>query len=159
MEKIASFTVNHLDLLTGIYVSRKDYIGKEVVTTFDLRMTRPNVEPVMGTEAIHALEHLCATFLRNHKEWGGRVIYFGPMGCRTGCYLLLAGDLESEDVIELVREMMDFVMEFEGEIPGAAAKDCGNYLDMNLSMAKYHAGKFYREVLESPVKERLHYPQ
>lgn len=158
MEKIASFTVNHLDLMTGIYVSRKDYIGQEVITTFDLRMTRPNVEPVMGTEAVHALEHLCATFLRNDREWGGKVIYFGPMGCRTGCYLLLAGDLESEDILGLVQRMMRFVLEFEGEIPGAAARDCGNYLDMNLSMAKYHAQKYWDEVLDSPVKERMHYP-
>ena len=159
MEKIASFTVNHLDLLTGVYVSRKDYIGKEVVTTFDLRMTRPNVEPVMGTAAVHALEHLCATFLRNNKEWGSRVIYFGPMGCRTGCYLLLAGDLESEDVVGLLQDMMKFIIEFEGDIPGAAARDCGNYLDMNLSMAKFHAKKYWDEVLENPARERMHYPE
>ncbi len=159
MQKIASFTVNHLDLLTGVYVSRKDYIGKEVVTTFDLRMTRPNVEPVMGTAAVHALEHLCATFLRNNKEWGSRVIYFGPMGCRTGCYLLLAGDLESEDVVGLLQDMMKFIIEFEGDIPGAAARDCGNYLDMNLSMAKFHAKKYWDEVLENPTRERMHYPE
>lgn len=158
MEKIASFTVNHLDLLTGIYVSRKDYVGSEVITTFDLRMTRPNVEPVMGTAAVHTLEHLCATYLRNDKEWGSRVIYFGPMGCRTGCYLLLAGDLESEDIVELIQNMIKFVLEFEGEVPGAAARDCGNYLDMNLSMAKYHAQKYWDEVLETPMKERMHYP-
>jgi len=159
MEKIASFTVNHLDLLTGIYVSRKDYVGKEVLTTFDLRMTRPNVEPVMGTAAVHALEHLCATFLRNDKEWKERVIYFGPMGCRTGCYLILAGDLKSEDILDLVKRMFQFVLEFEGDIPGAAARDCGNYLDMNLSMAQYHARKFMKEVLDKPEKERLSYPQ
>ncbi len=159
MEKIASFTVNHLDLLTGIYVSRKDYIGKEVITTFDLRMTRPNVEPVMGTAAVHTLEHLCATYLRNDKEWGDRVIYFGPMGCRTGCYLLLAGDLESKDILGLVQNMIQFVLEFEGDIPGAAARDCGNYLDMNLSMAKYHAKKFWDEVLAAPMQERLRYPE
>lgn len=159
MEKIASFTVNHLDLLTGIYVSRKDYVGNEVLTTFDLRMTRPNVEPVMDTAAVHALEHLCATFLRNDDEWKSRVIYFGPMGCRTGCYLILAGDLASEDILDLVRRMFQFVLDFEGTIPGAAAKDCGNYLDMNLSMAKYHAAKYMAEVLENPVEERLNYPQ
>lgn len=159
MEKIASFTVNHLDLLTGIYVSRKDYIGKEVITTFDLRMTRPNVEPVMGTAAVHTLEHLCATYLRNDGEWGDKVIYFGPMGCRTGCYLLLAGDLEPEDILGLVQGMITFVLEFEGEIPGAAARDCGNYLDMNLSMAKYHAKKYWDEVLASPAKERMRYPE
>lgn len=158
MEKIASFTVNHLDLLTGIYVSRKDYVGSEVITTFDLRMTRPNREPVMGTAAVHTLEHLCATYLRNDKEWGNRVIYFGPMGCRTGCYLLLAGDLESEDIVGLIQNMIRFVLEFEGEIPGAAARDCGNYLDMNLSMAKYYAQKYWNEVLAAPSKERMHYP-
>lgn len=159
MEKIASFTVNHLDLLTGIYVSRKDYVGKEVLTTFDLRMTRPNVEPVMDTAAVHTLEHLCATFLRNDEEWKSRVIYFGPMGCRTGCYLILAGDLESRDILDLIKRMFRFVLDFEGAIPGAAAKDCGNYLDMNLSMAKYHARKFMTEVLENLVEERLNYPQ
>lgn len=159
MEKIASFTVNHLDLLTGIYVSRKDYVGKEVLTTFDLRMTRPNVEPVMDTAAVHTLEHLCATFLRNDDEWKSRVIYFGPMGCRTGCYLILAGDLESKDILDLIERMFQFVLDFEGDIPGAAAKDCGNYLDMNLSMAKYHAKKFAEEVLKNPVEERLNYPQ
>lgn len=159
MKKIASFTVNHLDLLTGIYVSRKDYVGEEVLTTFDLRMTRPNVEPVMGTAAIHTLEHLCATFLRNDAEWKERVIYFGPMGCRTGCYLILAGDLEVRDILELVERMFRFVVEFDGEIPGASARDCGNYLDMNLSMAKYYAEKYIREVLTEPVEERMRYPQ
>lgn len=159
MDKIASFTVNHLDLLTGVYVSRKDKVGEEVITTFDLRMTRPNKEPVMDTPAVHALEHLCATFLRNDKEWKDKVIYFGPMGCRTGCYLILAKDLEAKEILPLLNRMMDFVLQFEGEIPGASARDCGNYLDMNLSMAKYHAEKFKREVLEHPVSERLAYPQ
>lgn len=159
MEKIASFTVNHLDLLTGIYVSRKDHIGNEIITTFDLRMTRPNKEPVMGTEAVHALEHLCATFLRNDREWGSRVIYFGPMGCRTGCYLLLAGDWKPEDIVGLIRNMIQFVLEFEGTIPGAAARDCGNYLDMNLSTAKYYARKYWDEVLANPTQERMYYPE
>lgn len=159
MEKIASFTVNHLDLLTGIYVSRKDCVGNEVITTFDLRMTRPNVEPVMGTEAVHALEHLCATYLRNNKDWSSRVIYFGPMGCRTGCYLLLAGDLESKDIVGLIQDMIRFVLEFEGEIPGAAARDCGNYLDMNLTTAKFYAQKYWDEVLANPVDERMRYPE
>lgn len=159
MNKIASFTVNHLDLLTGVYVSRKDFIGQEVLTTFDLRMTRPNAEPVMDTAAVHALEHLCATFLRNDAEWGEKVIYFGPMGCRTGCYLILSGDLEPQDILELLKRMFTFVIGFEGEIPGASARDCGNYLDMNLSMAKYHARKYMDEVIENPVKERLSYPE
>jgi len=159
MEKIASFTVNHLELLTGIYVSRKDFVGKEVLTTFDLRMTRPNVEPVMDTAAVHALEHLGATFLRNDEEWKSRVIYFGPMGCRTGFYLILVGDLKSEDVLDLVKRMIRFILDYKDVIPGAAAKDCGNYLDMNLSMAQYYARKFWTEVLENPVEERWNYPQ
>ena len=159
MEKIASFTVNHLDLLPGIYVSRKDYIGKEVLTTFDLRMTRPNKEPVMDTAAIHALEHLCATFLRNDAEWKERVIYFGPMGCRTGFYLILAGDLESREILDLIKRMFQFVLNFEGEIPGASARDCGNYLDMNLSMAQYYAGIYTWQVLEGDIEERMCYPQ
>ena len=159
MEKIASFTVNHLDLLPGIYVSRKDYVGKEVLTTFDLRMTRPNKEPVMDTAAIHALEHIGATFLRNDAEWKERVIYFGPMGCRTGFYLILAGDLESRDILDLLGRMFQFVMDFEGEIPGASARDCGNYLDMNLSMAKYYAKNYVCQVLEGNIEERMCYPQ
>ena len=158
MEKIASFTVNHLDLLTGVYVSRRDHIGAETVTTFDLRMTRPNAEPVMDTAAIHAIEHLGATYLRNNPEWKDRVVYFGPMGCRTGFYLILAGELESEDVWALVGETMRFVAAYEGEIPGAAAKDCGNYLDLNLPMAKYHARKYVTEALEVMDEKRLHYP-
>ena len=158
MEKIASFTVNHLDLLTGIYVSRKDYIGKEVVTTFDLRMTRPNVEPVMGTAAVHALEHLCATFLRNHKEWGERVIYFGPMGCRTGFYLILKGDLDSRDVVNLITETFNFIANYEGEVPGASARDCGNYLDMNLPAAKYEANAFLENTLNQIEDKHLVYP-
>lgn len=157
MEKIASFTVNHLDLLTGIYVSRIDTIGQETLTTFDLRFTRPNIEPVMDTAAVHAIEHLGATFLRNEEGWKERVIYFGPMGCRTGFYLILAGKLASEDILELMRKLCRFILEFEGTIPGACARDCGNYLDMNLSMAKYYTAKFQREVLETPCKERMHY--
>ncbi len=158
MEKIASFTVDHLRLLPGVYVSRKDTAGQEVLTTFDLRMTRPNFEPVMNTAEIHAIEHLGATFLRNHKEYGSKTIYFGPMGCRTGFYLILAGDYESEDVLPLLKEMFLFIRDYEGAIPGAAAKDCGNYLDLNLPMAKYLAGKYYEEVLSCITPERLHYP-
>ncbi len=158
MEKIASFTVNHLTLLPGIYVSRKDTVGKEMITTFDLRMTRPNFEPVLNTAEVHTLEHLGATFLRNHKDYKDKVIYFGPMGCRTGFYLVLAGDYESEDIVDLVKEMFAFMKDFEGEVPGACARDCGNYLDMNLNMAKYVAKKYYEEVLLNITEERLHYP-
>jgi S-ribosylhomocysteine lyase len=159
MEKIASFTVNHLTLLPGIYVSRKDMVGSETITTFDLRMTRPNFEPVMNTAEVHTLEHLGATFLRNHREYKDRVIYFGPMGCRTGFYLVLAGDYTSRDVVPLVTEMYAFMKDFEGEVPGAAAKDCGNYLDMNLNMAKYAARRYYDEVLTDISEERLVYPE
>ena len=159
MKKIASFTVNHLTLLPGVYVSRKDHIGAETVTTFDIRMTRPNYEPVMNTAEVHTIEHLGATFLRNHKEFSDRVVYFGPMGCRTGFYLLLAGDHESKDIIGLLKEMCVFMRDFKGEVPGAAARDCGNYLDMNLPMANYLAKKYYEEVLCNMTEDRLHYPE
>lgn len=158
MKKIASFTVNHLTLLPGIYVSRKDTVGSEVLTTFDLRMTRPNFEPVMNTSEIHAIEHLGATFLRNHPDYAEKIIYFGPMGCRTGFYLILAGDYESADIVPLIQELFLFIVEYEGEIPGAAARDCGNYLDLNLPMAKYLAKKYYNEVLKDIPPERLNYP-
>lgn len=158
MEKIASFTVNHLTLLPGIYVSRKDHVGNEVITTFDIRMTRPNFEPTINTAEMHTIEHLGATFLRNHKEYKDKTIYFGPMGCRTGFYMLLAGDYESKDVVPLVKELFEFARDYEGEVPGAAARDCGNYLDMNLPMAKYVAGK-YVEVLENIDESRLVYPE
>lgn len=159
MEKIASFTINHLKLLPGIYVSRKDNINGGVVTTFDIRMTAPNREPVMNTAEIHTIEHLAATFLRNNAEYGDKTVYFGPMGCRTGFYLLLAGDYKSKDIVPLIREMYKFISEFEGDVPGAAAKDCGNYLDMNLSMARFIAKKFLNEVLENISDERLIYPE
>lgn len=158
MKKIASFTVNHLTLLPGIYVSRKDTVGSEVLTTFDLRMTRPNFEPVMNTAEIHAIEHLGATFLRNHPDYAEKTIYFGPMGCRTGFYLILAGDYESADIVPLIQELFLFIAEYEGEIPGATARDCGNYLDLNLPMAKYLAKKYYNEVLKDIPPERLNYP-
>ena len=159
MEKIASFTIDHIILLPGVYVSRKDTVGDNVITTFDLRMTKPNGEPVMNTAEIHTIEHLAATFLRNHKEYGNKTIYFGPMGCRTGFYLLLAGDYESKDIVDLLIEMYTFIANFEGEVPGASAKDCGNYLDMNLGMAKYLAKKYITEVLENITDERLVYPE
>lgn len=158
MEKITSFTIDHLKLLPGIYVSRKDPVGDSIITTFDIRMTRPNFEPVMNTAEIHTIEHLAATFLRNDPYWKDRVIYFGPMGCRTGFYLLLAGDLTSQEIVPLMKELFDFIRNFKDEVPGACAKDCGNYLDMNLPMANYLADKFYREVLSSISEERLIYP-
>lgn len=158
MEKIASFTVDHLRLLPGIYVSRKDTLASDVITTFDLRMTRPNFEPVMNTAEIHAIEHLGATYLRNHKEFGQKTIYFGPMGCRTGFYLLLKGDYESKDIVELMIELYKFIKDYEGEIPGQRPKDCGNYLDMNLGMAKYLSAK-YLEVLLNIGEENLIYPE
>ena len=158
MEKIASFQIDHLHLLPGLYVSRVDAVGASCVTTFDLRMTAPNREPVMGTAEVHAIEHLGATFLRNHKEWGARVLYFGPMGCRTGFYLLLSGSWESRDIVPLMIEMWEFIRDFEGEIPGASPKDCGNYLDMNLPMAKYLAKKYLDEVLYHIAGDRLVYP-
>lgn len=158
MEKIASFTIDHIKLQPGLYVSRKDRIGQETVTTFDLRITCPNEEPVMNTAEVHTIEHLGATFLRNEKNWKDRVIYFGPMGCRTGFYLLVAGDLESVDVLDLVRDCFCFIRDFEGEVPGASAKDCGNYLDMNLPMAKFW-GKRYYELLDKITPDRLTYPE
>ena len=159
MKPIASFTINHLTLLPGIYVSRKDKVGEETITTFDIRMTRPNFEPVMNTAELHTIEHLAATFLRNHADYGQKIVYFGPMGCRTGCYLLLAGDYDSKDIVPLMKELFAYIRDFEGEVPGAAAIACGNYLDMNLPMAKYLAGKFLKEVLDSITEERLVYPK
>ena len=159
MKKITSFTIDHIKLVPGIYVSRKDFVGKETITTFDLRITSPNDEPVMNTAEIHTIEHLAATFLRNHAEFGEKTIYFGPMGCRTGFYLLLAGDYESKEIVPLVKEMFTFIREFEGEVPGASAKDCGNYLDMNLPMAKYITKKYIEEVLEGITEQHLIYPE
>ena len=158
MEKIASFTIDHIKLQPGIYVSRKDRVGVETLTTFDLRMTSPNEEPVMNTAEMHTIEHLAATYLRNHPEWKERVIYFGPMGCRTGFYLILAGDLTSHGIVMLIQDMYRFIADFEGEVPGASAKDCGNYLDMNLPMAKFIARKYLTEVLNNISEERLTYP-
>ena len=149
MKTIASFTVDHTKLLPGIYVSRKDTAGTTVVTTFDIRMTAPNREPVMNTAEMHTIEHLGATFLRNDAEWKERVIYFGPMGCRTGFYLLLAGDLASEEVLPLVRRCFAFVRDFTGDVPGATARDCGNHLDMNLPMAKLLAERFLARTWET----------
>ena len=159
MNKIASFTVNHLDLLTGVYVSRKDYIGDVCLTTFDLRFTRPNEEPPMDTPGIHSIEHLVATFLRNHPVWSDKTIYFGPMGCRTGFYLILSGDYESKDIVELMISMFEFIRHYHDPIPGANPRECGNYLDMNLNMANYLAEKFLSQVLYNIDDSRLHYPE
>ena len=159
MEKIASFTVDHLRLVPGVYVSRVDQVAGNPITTFDLRMTRPNKEPVMNTAEVHTIEHLAATFLRNHAEYADKTIYFGPMGCRTGNYLLLNGDYESKDIVPLMVETFEFIRDFEGEVPGASPKDCGNYLDMNLGMAKYLAKKFLDEVLYDIKPDRLVYPE
>lgn len=159
MNKIASFTVDHIRLVPGIYVSRKDKVKDAVITTFDIRMTSPNDEPVMNTAEVHTIEHLGATFLRNHEEYKERVIYFGPMGCRTGFYLLLAGDYTSADIVPLMREMFSFIASFEGNVPGACAKDCGNYLDMNLPMAGYLAKKYLTDVLENIQDFQLNYPE
>ncbi|WP_313134883.1 S-ribosylhomocysteine lyase [Anaerocolumna sp.] len=158
MKQIASFTIDHMKLLRGVYVSRKDKVGTEVLTTFDIRMTRPNFEPVMNTAEIHTIEHLAATYLRNHPDYADKVIYFGPMGCRTGFYLILAGDYQSKDVIPLLTGMFEFIRDYEGEVPGASAEGCGNYLDMNLNMAKYLANRFLKEILYSITEENLIYP-
>lgn len=159
MEKIASFTVDHIRLLPGIYVSRKDHAGGAVITTFDIRMTSPNDEPVMNTAEVHTIEHLGATFLRNHETFRDRVIYFGPMGCRTGFYLLLAGDYESKDIVPLMAEMFSFIASYDGEIPGASPKDCGNWLDMNLPMARWLAKRYLDNVLTDIQDCRLTYPE
>ena len=158
MEKITSFTIDHIKLQPGIYVSRKDPVGGSMITTFDIRMTSPNEEPVMNTAELHTIEHLAATFLRNHKEFGSKMIYWGPMGCLTGNYLLMKGDLKSEDIIELMQETFRFVADFEGEVPGAAPKDCGNYLLHDLPMAKWESTKYLHEVLEHMTKDNLYYP-
>lgn len=159
MEQIASFTIDHLKLLRGVYVSRKDKFNDNIITTFDIRMTRPNFEPVMNTAEVHTIEHLGATFLRNHKDYLNKVVYFGPMGCRTGSYLILAGDYNSKDIIDLMIQMYEFIRDFEGDVPGAAAINCGNYLDMNLPMTKYLAKRYLDEVLYNINEENLIYPQ
>ena len=159
MEKIASFTIDHIKFRPGVYFSIKDKVGAETITTFDLRMTSPNDEPVMNTAEVHTIEHLGATFLRNHPQFREKTIYFGPMGCRTGFYLLLAGDYTSRDIVPLMQEMFTFIRDYRAEVPGASPKDCGNYLDMNLGMANYLAGKYLREVLDNISEDRLVYPE
>lgn len=159
MEKIASFTIDHIKLKPGVYVSRKDSVENETITTFDLRMTSPNDEPVMNTAEMHTIEHLAATFLRNHKDYKDKTIYFGPMGCRTGFYLLLAGDYSSKDIVPLMIEMYEFIRDFKDDVPGASAKDCGNYLDMNLNMANYLADCYLKNVLYNIDEAHLVYPE
>lgn len=158
MKKIPSFTIDHDKLLRGIYVSRKDSVGGDTVTTFDIRMKEPNREPALHQGALHTIEHLAATFLRNDKEWQDRIVYWGPMGCLTGNYLLIKGDLESKDIVELMKRTFQFIANYEGEIPGAAPKDCGNYLLQDLPMARYEAKKYLTEVLEVIKEENLVYP-
>ena len=157
MKTIDSFRVDHNKLEPGVYVSRKDRVGEGSVTTFDLRMTTPNREPVMNTAEIHTLEHLGATFLRNQAEWGERIVYFGPMGCRTGFYLILEGERTPEEIVPLLKEMMSFVIGFEGKIPGASAEECGNYLDQNLPMAKYLAKRYLEGTLEGIDEKHMTY--
>lgn len=158
MEKIPSFTIDHIRLERGIYVSRQDGVGGEVVTTFDVRMKEPNREPVLSPSAIHTIEHLAATFLRNHPVWADRIIYWGPMGCLTGNYLIVRGNLTSADILPLVKETFAFVADYEGEVPGATARDCGNYLLMNLPEARWEARKYLMEVLENITDKNLNYP-
>ena len=159
MEKIASFTIDHIRLMPGVYVSRKDTVGQEVITTFDLRMTSPNDEPVMNTAEVHTIEHLGATFLRNHPDYKNKIIYFGPMGCRTGFYMLIAGDYHSRDILPLVIQMFEFIRDYRGEVPGASPMDCGNYLDMNLNMANYLAERYLDRILYQIDDSHLIYPQ
>ena len=158
MEKIASFTIDHIRLKRGVYVSRQDSVGGEIVTTFDVRMKEPNREPVLSPSAIHTIEHLAATFLRNHPVWSDKIIYWGPMGCLTGNYLIVKGNLASADVLPLLLETFEFIASYEGEVPGASARDCGNYLLMNLPEAQWEARKYLVEVLCVATEENLNYP-
>lgn len=160
MDKIASFNIDHTKLLRGIYVSRKDQIeGGGVITTFDIRMKLPNREPSLSQSALHTIEHLAASFLRNHKQWGPKVLYWGPMGCCTGNYLLMQGDLSSTDIVPLMQELFSFIADYENDIPGANAVECGNYMLNNLPMAKWEARKFLVEVLNNLQPENLNYPE
>jgi len=158
MKQIASFTIDHMKLLRGVYVSRKDKLGNEIITTFDLRMTRPNFEPVMLTGEMHTIEHLAATYLRNHPIYAEKTVYFGPMGCRTGFYLLLGGDYTSREILPLIIETYEFIRDFSGEIPGATPENCGNYSDMNLDLAKHYAKRYLDEVLYPIDDAHLNYP-
>ena len=157
MEKIASFQIDHLRLKPGVYVSRKDKFGETIITTFDLRFKEPNKEPVMDMPAMHTAEHLAATFLRSHKTWSSQIVYFGPMGCRTGFYLILAGDHTSACIVPLLLEMLNWIEKFEGDIPGASAVECGNWREQNIEMAKWECRR-YAAILQNPSKENLEYP-
>ena len=159
MERIPSFQVDHIKLNRGIYVSRLNKVNGNYLTSFDIRMKLPNREPVINIAELHTMEHLGATFLRNHSIWKDEIIYFGPMGCRTGFYLILKGKLESRDIVDIIKETYKFMSEFEGDIPGATAIECGNYLDQNLPMAKYEAKKYLEETLNNLEKENLNYPK
>ena len=159
MKKIPSFTINHLKLLRGIYVSRKDKVGNEIVTTFDIRMTEPNRMPAMGMGAMHTIEHLAATYIRNDKEWKNKILYWGPMGCCTGFYFLAMGDLESGDIVGLMKRVFRFVKDFKGKVPGASPKDCGNCLLQDLPMAKFEAKRYLSEVLDVITSKNLNYPK
>jgi len=157
MEKIASFQIDHLRLKPGVFVSRKDRFGDKTLTTFDLRFKEPNKEPVLDQPTLHSIEHLAATFLRSHKEWGSRIVYFGPMGCRTGFYLIVEGDVDSPTVLPLLRELLAWVERFEGPIPGASAAECGNWREQNIDMAKLECSR-YAALLQDPSEENLNYP-
>lgn len=159
MDKIASFTIDHIKLEPGLYVSRIDRFGETFITTFDIRITSPNDEPVLNTAELHTIEHLCATFARNDKEWAEKIVYFGPMGCRTGCYLLVEGKLASKEMVPFMTKMFEFVRDFEGDIPGAKAEECGNYLDQNLPMAKYVAKRYLENTLYNIDDAHLNYPE
>lgn len=159
MEKIPSFTIDHVNLLRGIYVSRKDTVGDSIVTTFDIRMKEPNREPAIQQGALHTIEHLVATYLRNNKEWKDSIVYWGPMGCQTGNYLLMKGDLEPRDIVKLMQDTFAFVADYEGEVPGTAPADCGNYLLHDLPMAKWESRKYLDEVLMNMKEENMVYPQ
>ncbi|MBS7240819.1 S-ribosylhomocysteine lyase [Treponema sp.] len=158
MDKIASFTIDHIKLEPGLYVSRIDKFGDAFITTFDIRITSPNDEPVLNTAELHTIEHLCATFARNDREWAERIVYFGPMGCRTGCYLLVEGKLSSKEMVPFMTKMFEFVRDFEGDIPGAKPEECGNYLDQNLPMAKYVARRYLENTLYNIDDAHLNYP-
>ena len=158
MKKIPSFTIDHIRLVRGIFVSRKDELNGGVITTFDVRMKEPNREPALGQGALHTIEHLAATYLRNEPSWKDKIIYWGPMGCLTGNYLLMKGDLTPQDILPLMQETFRFIATYEGEIPGATAKDCGNYLLQDLPMARWEAAKYLHEVLEKTTEANLVYP-
>ena len=161
MEKIESFKVDHTKLSRGIFVSRRDFnkSGEVIATTFDVRMKEPNREPVLNIAECHTIEHIGATFLRNHPIWKDETIYFGPMGCRTGFYVIFKGELSSDEVKDIITEMFQFIANFEGDIPGADPYSCGNYLDQNLPMAKFEAKKYLTEILANLKYENLHYPE